>query len=222
MPSKPKSGSGPRRRRSGGRCPYDVVVLTASSGGVSTLGGILADLPAGFPAPILVAQHRGSRQPEVLTAILALRSKLPTKLAEDGEPLQPGTVYIAPPQRALLVSPGPTVSLSGSRRGREQELTPMMESVGEVFGDRALAVLLTVGGGVPLEEARAIRERGGTTLLQHEGVVDASREPLPESAFDRVLPLERVAPTIIEMVGIARSSRRRRSRPSPSKESADS
>src|SRR3954462_4296538 len=91
---------------------FDVVALAASAGGLNALTHVLAALPSEFPAALVVVQHLDRRHRSVLADILARRCKLPVKEASDGELLQPGRAYIAPPDRHLLVNRDHSISLT--------------------------------------------------------------------------------------------------------------
>src|SRR5436190_21229666 len=83
---------------------FDVVALAASAGGLNALTHVLAALPADFPAALVVVQHLDRRHRSVMADILARKFRLPVKVAVDGEYLQAGRAYIAPPERHLLVN----------------------------------------------------------------------------------------------------------------------
>lgn len=212
MATERQRGSGQKRRRSAARPAYDLVVLAASSGGVSTLGSILADLPRNFGVPILVVQHRGTRQPEVLTAVLSLRTALATKLADDGESLRKGTVYVVPPHRTVRIRPDRTLAVGPARRSSAQ-VEPILESAAEVFGAHTVAVILTIGDGVIHDDARPIHDVGGLVLLQREAGGNGAEEPRLPASVDRVLPLVQIAPTLVELVQRRRAGRRRKAPP---------
>src|SRR5436190_14380542 len=91
-----------------------VVVMAASAGGLKALSRILTDLPGDFPAAILVVQHVDPTHKSLMAEILARRTQLDVKQAEDGDRLEPGRVFVAPPNRHLLLSEGGTIALSGA------------------------------------------------------------------------------------------------------------
>ena len=76
---------------------FAAVVMGGSAGSLETLSRILPGLPQQFPLPILVVVHLPSDQPSVLAELLQAKCELRVKEAEDKEPLEPGTVYLAPP-----------------------------------------------------------------------------------------------------------------------------
>src|SRR3954470_22859879 len=82
---------------------HDIVVVGASAGGVQALQTLIAGLPDTFPAAVLVVLHVPAHTPSHLHTILARASTLPVTPAKDGELLVPGHVYVAPPDRHLLV-----------------------------------------------------------------------------------------------------------------------
>src|SRR5919197_4944657 len=93
---------------------FDVVALASSAGGLRALTLVLAALPRDFPAAITVVQHLDPRHRSLMAEILNRRTAVPVREAEEGARLQPGTVYIAPPNKHLLVNPDGTLSLSSS------------------------------------------------------------------------------------------------------------
>ena len=88
------------------------VAIGASAGGVEALSVLLPHLPAGTRAPVLIVLHLPRDRPSLLVEIFAPKCSLPVREAEDKEPVQPGTVYFAPPDYHLLVDVGPRFALS--------------------------------------------------------------------------------------------------------------
>lgn len=84
---------------------FDLIVMAASAGGLTALSRLLADLPEGFPAALAVVQHLDPHHRSLMADILSRRITLEIKQAEAGDRLHPGTVFIAPPDRHLLVDP---------------------------------------------------------------------------------------------------------------------
>src|SRR5437773_3253999 len=112
--------STPRRPRSWGppmgfpNAAFDVVALAASAGGLGALNLVFAELPGDFPAALVVVQHLDPRHRSLMAEILGRRTRLRVKQAADGDRLGPATVYIAPPDRHLLVNCNGSLSLSQS------------------------------------------------------------------------------------------------------------
>ena len=96
------------------RGAFDIVALAASAGGLKAISEILAVLPSDFLAAIVVVQHLDPRHRSLMADILSRRTTLKVREAQEGAQLNPGTAYIAPANRHLLVNPDGTVSLSQS------------------------------------------------------------------------------------------------------------
>src|SRR5579862_1460872 len=92
----------------------DVVALVGSAGGISSIGYVLERLPADFPAAVVVVIHLMPEHPSVLAGILARRTPLSVKQAEDGDLLEVSNVYVAPPDAHLLATADGTLRLEQS------------------------------------------------------------------------------------------------------------
>ncbi|MFD7298103.1 chemotaxis protein CheB [Streptomyces sp. NPDC059897] len=180
---------------------FSVVALAASAGGLHALVTVLGGLQADLPVPVLVVQHLDPRHRTVLADILDRRTVLRVKLAEESEPALPGTVYIAPPDRHLLVRPDGTLSLSQSELVHflRPSADLLFESVAGAYGPRAIAVVLTGTGNDGAMGVDAVKSRGGTVIAQDPHT--AEFRGMPEAAegtgtVDFVLPLNEI-PTVI-------------------------
>src|SRR5213075_511554 len=91
-----------------------IVVIGASRGGVNAMKSLASMLPANFPAPILLVLHVGDL-PSMLPAILSRAGPMPARHAVDGEPLANGTIFVAPPDRHLLIEDHATRVLNGPK-----------------------------------------------------------------------------------------------------------
>lgn len=177
---------------------FDVVALAASAGGLRALQRILGDLPPGFPAPILVAQHRSADLPDLLPDVLASRTRLRVKRAEQDEPPRPATVYVPPAGRHLVVQPNGTLCVSRTQRVRfvRPSADLLFESVAGRYGARAVAVVLSGRGEDGARGVRPIRELGGFVIAQDESSAEhfsMPRAAIETARVDLVLPLGRIA-----------------------------
>lgn len=180
---------------------FSIVAVAASAGGIHALATVLGGLEADLPVPVLVVQHLDPRHRTVLAEILDRRTDLHVKLAEEGESARPGTVYIAPPDRHLLVGPDGTLSLSQSELVHflRPSADLLFESVAGAYGARAIAVVLTGTGNDGAMGVDAVKSRGGTVIAQDPQT--AEFRGMPEAAegtgtVDFVLPLNEI-PTVI-------------------------
>lgn len=189
----------------GGRPVRDTVAIGVSTGGPPAVQKVLSVLPADFPAAILIAQH----MPPAFTGPFAKRldnvCAISVKEAEDGEPLTPGTVYIAPGGKHLriaqrgtklnvVVSPDPADALY------KPSANVLISSVAETLGRRALGVILTGMGNDGLEGIRALKGRGGRVLAQNDAtcVVYGMPKAIVDAGLaDGILGIDEMGPAII-------------------------
>ncbi len=189
-----------------------VVALAASAGGLSAYLKLLAALPADFPAAIVLVQHLDPNHASLMAEILGRRIRLRSRQAEDGERLQAGVVYVAPPDRHLLVNPDGTLSLTRTalvhfvRPSADLSLRIRRRSQ----RDRAVAVVLTGTGTDGASGLAAVKAAGGITIAQDEG--SSEHFGMPQAAIrtgcvDFVLPLPEIAPKLIALDAIRRRRR---------------
>lgn len=184
--------------------PRHVVAFAASAGGLAALSEILSGLPADFPAPILIVQHLDPNHRSWIAEILARHTGLHVQQAREGERLAAGTVFIAPPDRHLVVDPDGVLSLSDI--GRVQYVRPsanvLFSSLAESCGAGAIAVVLTGTGTDGAEGVRAVKRRGGTVIAQDRTSAEFFGMPgaaIHTGVADLVLPLKSIAPTLMKL-----------------------
>jgi two-component system, chemotaxis family, protein-glutamate methylesterase/glutaminase len=184
---------------------FDVVVVAASAGGLSAVSEAVSALPTGFPAAVLVVQHLDPRHRSLMADILDRRTAMRVKQAAEGDHLEAGTVYIAPPDRHLLLNPDGRVSLSQSELVHfvRPSADLLFESAAASFRERVIAVVLTGTGIDGSMGVRAIKKMGGTVIAQ-----DAESSEffgMPSAAIetgdvDFVLGLKEISPALISLV----------------------
>lgn len=173
---------------------FDIVAVAASAGGVQALIALVQALPADFPVPVLIVQHLDPRHETAIADILDRRSALRVKLAEDGEHAEPGTVYVAPPDRHLLAGDDGTLSLSGSARTHfvRPAADVLFESVAQAYGPRAIVCVLTGTGRDGAQGAQRVRAHGGTVIVEDPATAEFNGMPsaaVQAGGVDLVLPL---------------------------------
>jgi two-component system chemotaxis response regulator CheB len=184
-----------------------VVTIAGSAGGVAALAQVLRRVPAEFPVPIAVVQHVRPDRPNLLARVLGRETALEVREAEEGDQLRSGVVYLAPPDRHLLVSPAGRVVLSGGERVRfvRPAADRLFEAAALSFGPRALAVVLTGAGGDGTEGVRTLKKLGGTVLAQDAGsaaVAQMPRSAIRTGCVDFVLPLGAIASALITLAAV--------------------
>jgi two-component system, chemotaxis family, protein-glutamate methylesterase/glutaminase len=175
--------------------PAEVVAIAASTGGPAALHRILTSLPADFPVPILVVQHMSRGFSPGFADWLDKASPLRVKLAQAGEALRPGTVYVAVDDHHLCLSPSRKILLSTAPAvgGFRPSGTVLFESVATAFGRGALAVILTGMGRDGVDGLRAIRRLGGRSIAESEATAVVYGMPAAAAIAglaDLILPLD--------------------------------
>ncbi len=185
--------------------PYGIVAMASSAGGITALGRVLGGLPVGFPVPVVVVQHLDPRHQTIIAEVLGRRAKLPVTLAEEGQRAEPGTIYIAPPNRHLLVGADGTLTLSSSELVHfvRPSADLLFESVAGTYGPRAIACVLTGSGSDGAMGVSAVKSRGGTVIVEDPELAEFKGMPeaaVASGAVDFVLPLDEIASVIRGLV----------------------
>ncbi len=153
---------------------FRVVAIGSSTGGPNLVQQIIAGLPADMPVPILIAQHLPPRFTKDMATSMAQRSALNVVEAEDGQPVLPGTVYVAPGRLHMRVVkvPGKMTAIRISDQPERLLFKPsvdeLFDSCAEVYGRTALGIVMTgIGRDGTLGAARIV-QAGGTILTQSQ------------------------------------------------------
>lgn len=185
------------------QAPERLVVIGASTGGPRALQRILSQLPADFPAPLLVVQHIAKGFTQGLADWLAGETSLRVALAREGEGLAAGRVYVAPEDRHI-VPERQLIHLADTPRTTPiPSIDITMEAAARSWGSRAVGVLLTGMGSDGAHGLLAIRQAGGLTIAQDQATSTIFGMPHVAAqigAAQKVLPLDEIAPTLREML----------------------
>ena len=189
----------------------DVVTVGASAGGVAALIALCSALPEKFPAAVLVVLHIGNNS-SVLPALLTSRANVRAVHAEQGQRIEAGTVYIAPPDQHMMLTDDGTIKLL---RGPKEHHTrpaidPLFRSAALTHGPRVIGVVLTGRLDDGTAGLQAIKNCGGLAIVQDPA--DAEHPSMPRSALqsvpvDHVVPLAAMAETLSHLVREPLSSR---------------
>jgi len=179
--------------------------MASSAGGIAALTEVLGNLPGDFPAAIVVVQHLDPRHRSLMADILRRRTALEVLQASEGDPIRPGTAYIAPPDRHLLVNPNGTLSLSHSELVHfvRPSADLLFESVAASYRKRAIAVVLTGTGSDGSMGIGAIKKMGGTVVAQDQASAEFSGMPgaaIRSGYADFILPLDEIASALVTLV----------------------
>jgi len=183
---------------------FDIVAIAASAGGLSALSRVLADLPPSFPVPVVVLQHLDPRHRSLSADILSRRTALSVKEAQAEDIVEAGQVYIAPPNRHILVTTDGGLALTQTELVNfvRPSADLLFDSVAAGYRDRSIAVVLTGTGSDGAMGVQAVKKMGGTVIAQDEtaeffGMPQAA---IATGAVDFVLPLVEIAPAIVTLV----------------------
>lgn len=181
-----------------------VVAIGASAGGVQALCSIVESLSAGLPAAVLVVLHLAPHSRSALPAILGRSSCLPVCHPVEGEHLQPGRIYIAPPDRHLAIRDGRIhLSRNASENGHRPAIDVLFRTAARAFGSRVVGVVLTGNLDDGTAGLAAIKKCGGVAIVQDPE--DADYPSMPESAIanvpvDYILPLAGIGPLLDDVL----------------------
>lgn len=183
--------------------PKDIIVIGASSGGIEALRVLVGALPADLAASLFVVMHTSPESSALLAQILNHFGKLPARSATDGERIRRGTIYVAPPDRHLLIEPNRVRVTRGPKENRfRPAIDPLFRSAAQTYGPRVVGVILTGY----LDDGTAglwtVKRLGGTAVVQDPA--DALVPFMPLNAVTHVtvdycLPLEEIAPLLVRL-----------------------
>jgi two-component system chemotaxis response regulator CheB len=167
----------------------DLIVIGGSAGSHKPLRQIMSDLPADLPASVFVATHVPTTSPGYLADVLASAGPLPVSRAVDGQPVERGHVYTAVPHRHLLLVDGIMRLGDGPRENMTRPaIDPLFRSAALAYGPRAVGVILSGLLNDGASGLAAIKECGGTAVVQHP--LDAESDEMPLAALEAVTPDE--------------------------------
>jgi two-component system chemotaxis response regulator CheB len=175
---------------------YRIVTVGASAGGLYALRMLVAALPADFPMPVAVVQHR-SKDSELLCELLQECTAMEVYEVNDKEEARPGCVYIAPPDYHLLVDEGFfSLSTEAPVRFSRPSIDVTFESAADTYGMDAIGVVLTGANADGSRGLRRIVDAGGLGVVQDPSTAEvkvmpqAAAKAVPEAC---VLPMQDIA-----------------------------
>lgn len=164
-----------------------LVVIGCSWGGLYALREILSAIGPGFPAAIAVAQHRLPGSADGLAGTLQSASSLPILDVMDKSPIEPGHVYLAPPDYHLLVEEDSFALSTGEPvMYARPSVDVLFESAAVAYGNAVVGVILTGANEDGAAGAAVVKKSGGTVIVQEPK--GAMRQEMPRAALDAVKP----------------------------------
>lgn len=182
---------------------HDIVVIGASAGGVEALARLAGSLPAKLPSTLFVVLHLPAESPGLLPQILSRASPLDAVHPRDGQQIQQGCIYVAPPDYHMLVEQGHVRVVRGPRENRHRPaIDPLFRSAARAYGSRVVGVVLTGMLDDGTAGLLAIKRRNGLAVIQDPQ--EALYSAMPQSAREHVnidycLPLAEIGPLLVRL-----------------------
>src|SRR4051794_37417040 len=120
---------------------HDIIAVGASAGGIAALTTLVKNLPAGLPASLFVVVHIPATAPSMLPKILSRAGNLPAMQPADKDRIEPGYIYVAPPDHHLLLHEGYIRVVRGPKENRcRPAIDPLFRSAATTYGPRTVGV----------------------------------------------------------------------------------
>jgi len=182
----------------------NIVVIGGSAGSHSGLQTIIRALPKNLPAAIFIVVHVAARSVSFLPTLLNRIKRMPAANAEEGEAIKPGRIYVAPPDRHLLLARDHIHLTRGPKEGLHRpSINLTFRSAATSFGDRVIGVLLS---GMLDDGASGlwdIAARNGVTVIQDPDEAAFPSMPLnawEDAPVDFKLKVQQIAPLLTKLV----------------------
>jgi len=182
----------------------NIIVIGASAGGFEAIKQLTAELPADLNAAIFIVWHMSPDVRGVLPQVINRHKKMPAVQATDNEPIVFNSIYIAPPDRHMILEDGFVRVTRGPKENRfRPAVDPLFRSAAYIYGNRVIGVVLSGA----LDDGTAglwtVKNRGGTTIVQDPK--DAQVPSMPENALEYVdvdyqVPIAGLAPLLTRLV----------------------
>jgi two-component system, chemotaxis family, protein-glutamate methylesterase/glutaminase len=163
----------------------DIVVLGGSAGSIEILAELVRDLPPDFPGSLFVVVHFPGSVRSTLPRILSRAGPLPAQHPRDGEPIEPGRIYVAPPDCHLHISEGHVHLTRGPKEnGHRPAVDPLFRTAAASYGSRVVGVILSGNLNDGTAGLMRIKQAGGIAIVQDPDT--ALYQGMPRSAIEHV------------------------------------
>jgi len=182
----------------------DIVVIGASAGGVEALQRLCSTLPADFPAAVFVVQHLSPSARSLLPQLIGRAGPLPACAPQDGDPIEPGRIYVGAPDLHMLLRPGKVLMRRGPHENRTRPaVNALFRSAALAYAGRVIGVVLTGLLDDGTDGLIAIKAAGGLSVIQDPK--DAEWPSMPQNALkrdhvDHKVPLDELGALLSRLV----------------------
>ena len=183
---------------------HDLIVVGASAGGIDALKVIVSGLPANLPAAVLVVVHISPNSPRLLADILNRAGPLPCQYAQDQDVIRRGHLYLAPPNKHLMVEPARLRVVQGPRENRARPaIDPLFRTAAVAYGPRTVGVILSGNLNDGTAGLIAVKRAVGIAIVQDPK--DALYPSMPQSALEAVevdyaVPLAEMPSVLLKVI----------------------
>ena len=182
---------------------HDIIVIGASAGGVDALSKLVRELPSELPAAIFIVLHVSANGRSLMADILNRVGPLKAVPAKDGEVIEHGHIYVAPPNSHLLIKRGYMRLSQGPKENcHRPAVDPLFRTAARAYGRRVVGVILSGTLDDGTAGLMAVKSRGGVAIVQNPE--EAMFSGMPKSAInnvcvDHILPIAEIAPRLVQL-----------------------
>lgn len=182
----------------------DIIVIGASAGGVTALKEIVASFPENFKASVFIVQHVSADSLSLLPKILENKCKLKVLHPQDGEKIKQGYIYIAPPDRHLIIEQDYILVKKGPKENRfRPSIDALFRSAAYNYGTRVIGLVLTGMLDDGTSGMWSVKRLGGLGIIQQPEDAEYPAMPLNVLEYvnvDYILPLSSIGELLCELV----------------------
>lgn len=165
---------------------HDIVAIGASAGGVEVLLELVGDLPADLAAAVFVVVHQPMGHVSTLPELLSSRGPLPASHPVHGEAIEPGKIYVAPPDNHLQLRTGLLEVVRGPKdNGHRPAADVLFRTAAATYGSRVIGVILSGYQDCGTAGMMSIKARGGLAVVQDPAT--ATAPDMPRHVVERVV-----------------------------------